>query len=520
MPSGDGKVSFHVRDGELGTIHSCVASWNGLRSDYGLDYGSERDEAQPTFNLRTGYPEPEVFTTSDGCVYDEFSVLASEPPPDAFVDGVRVFVLHDPVDFSETTEIYLASVVINKGSRLEVRYYFDVVDSYDTHTKRARAASISDKAGEWSALEEVVSEDDSSSSATSGLFLGTVDVSRNPNSAGEGDGAVWVPGGDRLNVAYLNERGEMIADSDTSPPPTPTPAVKPTATNVPGLNGDPYRRPTAISAPDVPRRRVEVTFANTPLRSGETAVFYIRDNRLGSTESCIVEWSDIKRDLRADSWLSVVSGSPRSSDFARYGCDYNGATPLATYPRVTALVDGVEYLANLDIRGGRVSLLNDVAAGSNIRIEFYYELVDEYAANTRRARVYSSSDRQGEWVAIREVAGIGNSSAAAETYLYRGEIEISDDPASLARGDGRVRVRNRSRLSVVYYDDAGDTEPAERASVALDLPTPTPLPAPTATPRPTPTPIPATSPALLAIVALAGVAALLRRARRNRNTVN
>ena len=245
------------------------------------------------------------------------------------------------------------------------------------------------------------------------------------------------------------------------------------------------------------KRKVEVKFANIPQRSGDTAVFHISDNHLGTTKGCTVMWSGIASEVEANTLWSVASGSPHSDAFSRGRCEYDASTPLAIYPYARAFVDGLEYHVNLGRRNGSVSLVYDVDAGSTVRVDFHYEVVDAFPAQAKRARVYSSSDREGEWVAIREVASKSDASPAASSGLYRGEVEISEDPASKGAGDGKVFVRTRSRLSVVYYDVGGGTEPEKRASVGLDLPTPTPSPSPTATPLPTPTPIPAVNPLLL-----------------------
>ena len=362
-----------------------------------------------------------------------------------------------------------------------------------------------------------MSEEDPSPSATSGLFLGSVDVSKSAEAKSEGDGVVWVPNGDRLLIEYLDERGNVKADSDTSPPPSPTPAIRPTPTNIPGLDGDLYVKPTPTKVPGPPKRQVSVAFGNTAARSGDTVEFYIRDNHLGTTKSCTVEWSGIGSDLQANSWLNVVNGSPYSDVFMRRGCEYGGSSPLAIYPRTKALVNGVEYEVNLDRWQKRVSLLNRVDAGRTIKIQFYYELVDAYSAEQRRTRVYSSSDRQGEWVSISEVVSETDASPSAASHLYRGEVKVSEDETSKAMGDGKVFVRKRSRLSVAYYNGDGDFEPEEKASVGLNLPTSTPLPTPFATPKPTPTPIPAMNPILLAIVAAVMVAVLLHQSRPSGN---
>ena len=159
---------------------------------------------------------------------------------------------------------------------------------------------------------------------------------------------------------------------------------------------------------------------------------------------------------------------------------------------------------------GLVSIRTDAPKGSTVSIDFHYEVVDTFSAQAKLARVYSSSDKDGEWVAIREVTSERDSSPAAASNLYRGVFRISDDPASLSKGDGRVRVRNRSRLSVAYYNSNDETQPVAKASLGLDLPTPTPEATPTFLPSPTPTPIPAVSPWMLATLVIVGTVAALR----------
>ena len=514
IPSGDGEIVFHVRDGSLSTIHSCIATWDGVRTDYeGYDADS--------FDLRTGAPESDVFSTSSNCSFDEYSKMVAVPGPEAFVDGIATLVSYDPVNLAQTNKIQLYSD-LEAGSRFEVRYYFNVVDAYDTSARRAHISTGSDTEGEWAALKEVVSETDSGSSATSNLFMGAAKVSGNPEAKGEGDGSVWMPRGELPTAAYLDEDGDVKATSDTSPPPSATPAVNPSPTNVPGLSGDPYPTPTPVRIPGPPERRVSVKFADTPSRSGETAVFFVRDIRLGTSRPCTVVWSDIPEEVPAiaieDSrqfmpW-NVVTGDPVPSAFSREGCAYDGNVAL-TGP-VSATLNGEEVNPSVEVleRGGQnqfglVSIRTEAPKGSTVRFDFHYEVVDAFPAEARRARVYSSSDREGEWVAIREVVSETNGSPATASSLYMGEIEISEDPASLTPNDGRVRVRSRSRLSVAYYDSDDLDDPKIRTSVGLDLPTPTPRPEPTSTPIPTPTPIPAISPMLLVLAVVFGAVALL-----------
>ena len=491
-------VLFHVEDDSLGTIHSCIATWDGVKSSYAALSNED------SFDLLTGEPEPDVFSQDADCAFDEYARLVAVPAPEAFDDGTATLISYDPVTFADTAEFELY-VDIESGSRFEVRYYFHVVDSYSADAKRAHVSSRSDAEGEWTAIEEVVSEFDSSPSSESGVFKGDMTVSKDRSAKGQDNGVVWLPEGDRVSVAFFDERGAVKATSDRATLPTSTPAIKPTPTNVPGLDGDPYVTPTATRVPGLPKRTVSVKFGSTLARSGDLAVFYISDNHLGTTKSCTVKWSGIGGDVEANSAWDVVSGSPYPSAFSSNGCEYVGSTPLALSPRARASVNGLEYQVSLDRWKGLVSLFSDVDAGSTVEIRFHYEVVDSFAARMRRARVYSSSDRQGEWVAIHEVSSESDSSPDAASHLYRGQIRISEHPDSMAQGDGLVRVRSRSRLSVAYYDADSLDEPRAKASLGLDLPTATPQPSPSSTPRPTATPIPAVNPLLLAIAAVVGI---------------
>ena len=493
QPSDDDEIAFFIKDGRLGTLHSCVARWDGLRSKYEIPLGpDDTREPPPAFNLRNGEPEVDVFSTSEDCAYDEYSQLVAIPAPEALVNGTFTYVSYDPLSFANSEEFEIL-FDIEPGSIFEVRYYFHVVDTYD---ERVRVMSPSEKDSKHVSIAEVMSESSDEPSSTSGLFRGVVtDFNRH-----------------NVLVEYLDESGKVIADSKTATPiPTATPIVSPTATYVPGGVGTPTRtpRPLPTSTPAAKPRNLSIKFANTPTRGDDMVAFHIRDNHLGTTEQCTVQWEDIPHEVdEADPnddklfmpW-NVVTGAPVPSTFSREGCDYDGNTAI-TAP-LLAYVNGVRYHSGVEIRDsgtgttqfGLVSIHTKAPKGSRVEVRFAYEVVDIFPSVSKRARVYSSSDRGGEWVALREVASEYDSSPAAASSLYRGEIAISEDATSKATGDGKVFVRSRSRLSVAYYDDDSVLEPQKRASLSLDLPTPTPSP----TPTPTPTPIPAVNPFLLAI---------------------
>ena len=246
-------------------------------------------------------------------------------------------------------------------------------------------------------------------------------------------------------------------------------------------------------------------------------MFHIKDESLGTTGQCTVQWTDIPEyvpthtgDIQTP-W-NVVTGDPVRNAFSREGCNYDGTTPLAS--PIRAFVNGNEsqqigHPGDIDTPYpyGVVSISRDAPKGSTVRIDFHYSIVDEFPADVHIARVYSSSDRTGEWVAIREVASEHSDAPAAASSMYRGEVAISDDTDSKTLDDGKVYVRQRSRLSVVYYDTLGAATPAARDSESLNLHTPT------ATPKPVATPIPAGNPVMLIAAVVVGVMVVLLRAK-------
>ena len=104
--------------------------------------------------------------------------MVAVPGPEAFVDGVATLVSYDPVSFPQTNEIQLYSD-LEAGSRFEVRYYFNVVDAYDTSARRAHISTKSDTEGEWAAPEGGGSETDLGPQRIP-VVHGNVGVSENP----------------------------------------------------------------------------------------------------------------------------------------------------------------------------------------------------------------------------------------------------------------------------------------------------------------------------------------------------
>lgn len=453
--------------------------------------------------------EPNDHHLNDDCEYDvdtpsntpfalgntPFSLDNPVRPADVFIDDNPVAMgIPEPnvtyEDIYEPGDIRIRLARATPVARARIRFYFYAEDAYSAEDKRARVASGED--GAWAALREVEVRDGWGQvwipTSTTAWFRGKARVSTSRDALEPGDDRVYIRSPDEdLQVHYHSAIGE--ADK-------------------------PKRSARA------PRRRVSVEFANAPREHGDSVVFYISDRYLGTTRTCAAVWEDTPRAAPGvQTYWRLADGGPFPQVFTLEGanCAYDAATPIIL-PEVAIVrrPNGRMALMQIDspdTANWRVAFQNDIPEYSALRVPFRQTLRDVFPASARIARVYSSSDRAGEWVAIREVVSKTDASAAGASHLFRGEIEISAHESSRAPGDGKVFVRPTSRLWVAYHDINNSETELGRKSQALALLIPTP------TPTPVPTPIPATSRLTLALATAAFSAltayALLSRARRN-----
>ena len=460
--------------------------------------------------------EPNDYRLNEDCEYDAdmpsntpfalgntpFTLDNPVRPADVFIDANPVDVGYpepnSPEDIYEPGDVRLAHRA-SSGAMARIRFYFYAEDAYSAEHERARVASGEDSA--WAALREIAVRDELGQvwipASTTTVFRGEVRVSTSRDALMPGDDRIFVRSpDDDLQVHYHSAIGE--ADS----------AI--------GEAGKPKRSARA------PRRRVSVEFANAPREHGDIVVFYISDRYLGTTRPCAAVWENTPgAAVGVQTYWRLADGAPFPEVFTLEGdnCAYDPATPIILAEHGAAIMtqqDGqtkMRKIISLDDPNWRISFFNEVPAGSALRVMFRQTLPDVFPASARIAHVYSSSDRAGEWVAIREVVSKTDASAAGASHLFRGEIEISAHESSRAPGDGKVFVRRTSRLWVAYHDIYNAEIELGRKSQPLALLIPTP------TPTPVPTPIPATSRLTLALAAAAFSAltayALLARARRN-----
>ena len=229
---------FHVQDSMLSTAASCTATWDAIGAAV---------TAGTTWSLTTGQPHPSQFSLSKGRGYDRTSPAGTPLvlPVAAMVNGVGTF----PADFVPSSGDIILATSVDLASGLAIDFTHERVDLYTAADRRASVHSPSDPDGEWVPLSEVVSDEDSAPSPTSGVFRGSVSLSLAPSTAAPGDGTMLVAHGDRLTVTYYEPGGETAIDTDGAPLelPSPTATSSPQPTATPTLT--PTSTPTDAQAP-------------------------------------------------------------------------------------------------------------------------------------------------------------------------------------------------------------------------------------------------------------------------------
>ena len=130
------------------------------------------------------------------------------------------------------------------------------------------------------------------------------------------------------------------------------------------------------------------------------------------------------------------------------------ASYSTTTPATTPLVDGsVSVAANFplpNLETGVFTLLGNTSAGTTT-VTFAHHVRDSYTgsdSSLRRAKVISTSDPQGEWVTIMEVAAIGlNSAVSSEAGTTAADglsVTVDNVPIVDADGDGDIDAEDIS----------------------------------------------------------------------------
>ena len=242
---------FYVTDQGLNRLSSCKVRWadalpDGVKWDF-LTY----------WNIFTGEPAPAAYRGfGSGCGYVSTADTPVEPIPIPWLGGPWLATVngseHHVTEFHEG-DVTIDIPDLTSASTVELPIYFHGHDTHPVSSQRARVSSRADPAGEWAALVEVVSTEDSDTAVDSSVFRGSVEL-KSDVAAVEGDGMVLVDaGGDKLRLRYYGPSGDRVVGvstalvpaltpSDTSvpnaarrmrPTPEPTPTITPTPTPIP-----------------------------------------------------------------------------------------------------------------------------------------------------------------------------------------------------------------------------------------------------------------------------------------------
>jgi len=106
---------------------------------------------------------------------------------------------------------------------------------------------------------------------------------------------------------------------------------------------------------------------------------------------------------------------------------------------------------------GITTVGDGVGAADHVVAAYDFNSVDAYAVATKRAKVTSTSDATGEWVALAEIAAITGTAAAIDSKYSTGTIQVGPDASHAAAGNSVVWVQDGDTLTVTYYGAGTDS---------------------------------------------------------------
>ena len=203
------------------------------------------------------------------------------------------------------------------------------------------------------------------------------------------------------------------------------------------------------------------------IRPNVTGVFFIFDDALETTKSGTGTWSATTATVIGDLFSlanGFIKGASTTGTYVLtsdatnpYNTVDTSVTPLTGNPSITINgFSGVGAVASTT--AGTFSLNNNTSQGDTVVAAFNYHIRDVWDgqdASLRRAKVTSTSDPQGEWVTISEVASVGSSTASPTSRIFRGEIVLSSNAALQGTSNDDVWVQDGDTLTATYYNSAG-----------------------------------------------------------------
>jgi len=189
-----------------------------------------------------------------------------------------------------------------------------------------------------------------------------------------------------------------------------------------------------------------------------TATFYIKDGALETTPAASTTWSSISATIVDAATLTLGTGAISGGGAATVttldvaGGFIVGTSALSAAPSLT-VNSNVVTLDQYNLSAGTFSLGDASGTTGSVVADFNYHKIDSYDGATsgqKIAKVTSTSDSTGTWVAISEVATSGSATASYTADFYKGSVILSRN-AGDSETAGRVFVADGDTVTVTYY---------------------------------------------------------------------
>ena len=202
--------TFFIMDGALGQTKGATSTWVGFSGSQGATGN--------TFNLADGTVNGSTTTSFSVGATDYSTSNSTSTPlkafPTAKIGGL--LALTTSASLNHGTFTLATAAADGAGTTVTTVFDYHLVDTYAATATagRAKVTSTSDPAGEYVTITEVTAVGATTTSPTSTIFRGDVELSSDAAKQGTNGDGVWVSDGDTLTVTYLDASGTSI-DTDT-----------------------------------------------------------------------------------------------------------------------------------------------------------------------------------------------------------------------------------------------------------------------------------------------------------------
>ena len=189
-----------------------------------------------------------------------------------------------------------------------------------------------------------------------------------------------------------------------------------------------------------------------------TATFWIKDGALETTPAASTTWSSITTSIADAATLTLGTGAISGTGAASTSTSDSsagfvaGTSALSAAPSLT-VNSNVVTIDQYNLSAGTFSLGDASGTTGSVVADFNYHKIDSYNGTTagqKIAKVTSTSDSEGTWVAISEVSASGGSTASYTADFYKGTVVLSRN-AGDTQTAGSVFVADGDTITVSYY---------------------------------------------------------------------